>query len=304
MAAAAASNSVEKLGGGKGGGGEEKRKKKKRKLSEVMPELYLEIDQKATQQMQPANHPGLLFSELGVWSQQEVVWRCSVDQSHTWITRIGYRAQGGKARPCPKCREQASSQRKVAVLEIKGCEKSRIELIKKELALQVDRDNFDQLRLYSCSKLKWKCLHCAHEWDARLESRLLRNNNCPKCFDRTSANEKRCRQALNDLSMPFFANHRIGCGTLTVDMYIPPNSLTEKCSAVAIEIDGEYHFKDPVVMARDQIKNRYCRDNRIHLLRIHHRVPQDYRILLCDFFESIQNLTDPSAETLHHFIDQ
>lgn len=62
-----------------------------------------------------------------------------------------------------------------------------------------------------------------------------------------------------------------------------------------IEYDGEYHDEDLnpcsdnylVISTHDQLKDDYCKENNIHLLRIHHSKSDVYKQLIYNHFDSI-----------------
>ncbi len=265
----------------------------KRKLCEALPEVYSQIDQERTSQLLKP----LLYENLGVFSQEEVVWKCSKHKGepHYWITRVGYRTRdaGEKAHlSCRKCREEVLLQRKQSILTNHGVTNERIVKCRQEFT----GSDFDQVPIYGMRKYEWKCQLCKAVWYARMESRLLKNNNCPNqacsCFvDRLSKNERRCQKALEDLNIPFRFNYPIGCVNirpLTVDFYIEAGVVCP--DPIAIEIDGQHHFSDPKVQERDRIKNQYCADKQIHMIRIHYAVNRDYAELLSDFFTTVRGL--------------
>lgn len=254
------------------------KQRKRTRLVESLPELYSEIDRKQTLE----KNPGLNIEQLGVWSQEQVVWTCNKHQvPYSWQTQVGYRSRGGDPRPCPECRRQQQSVSKEA-----RCDPIRLQLVKSEYA-STNKKSFDSLSLYSMLKLDWKCIKCGtRTWQARLSSRLLRNNNCPDCFDRTSVYEKRMRTTLQTLGIPYKPQHLIGCNNFRVDFYIEPGIIDR--FALAIEIDGHFHFKgDSVQLNRDLHVDRHCRDAGIHLLRIHYKTKIAYNDILADFRDKV-----------------
>ena len=72
----------------------------------------------------------------------------------------------------------------------------------------------------------------------------------------------------------------------------------EDDSYCLIEIDGVFHYRPQYSeerfkeqKERDEIKNKFCRDNNIHLLRINYwrfREPYSYKQILKDFLDSLQ----------------
>lgn len=251
----------------------------KRKLADVLPELYHEIDRPQTL----AANPSVAIDLLGVWSQEHVVWTCHKHQEpYSWKTQVGYRTRGGTdPRPCPECRRQQLAARKQD-----KCDPARLATVKREYA-GGSLAEFDALALYSMTKLDWRCPCCHTAWQARLSSRLLRNNNCPKCNDRTSKYEKQMIQALCNLGLSYDRQYRLPGSTRKVDFYIGPGIVD--IYPLAIEVDGEFHFKgDPQQLLRDQSVDAQCRTQGIHLLRVHHKTRIGYDVILGDFLHQVR----------------
>lgn len=123
-----------------------------------------------------------------------------------------------------------------------------------------------------------KCLLDGHEWSV-LPSTILNGGGCPQCNE--SKGERQIRQWLEIYNIKYIYQHKYDdCKdilSLPFDFYLPDyNAL--------IEYDGEHHFR-PVnwsgsmtdkeisqefetVKLHDSIKNNYCENNGIFLLRI------------------------------------
>ena len=128
------------------------------------------------------------------------------------------------------------------------------------------------------TKIKCKCKIDNTIWFARPNG-LLRGTGCPKCNE--SKGEKRISKYLDSKNMKYKTQYRFNdCKskyTLPFDFYIP--SLN-----IAIEYDGEYHYKiiirgkndtyekamDKFITTKihDTIKTIYCKENEIKLVRI------------------------------------
>lgn len=125
--------------------------------------------------------------------------------------------------------------------------------------------------------LKCRCCICDNEWSAS-PNNLMQGCGCPAC--KSSAGERRIRAYLISHNIGFVQECRFDdCRdehVLPFDFYIPSANLV-------IEYDGEQHYR-PVRFAgkddnkaivrylktlrRDAIKNRYCADHDIKLVRI------------------------------------
>ena len=125
--------------------------------------------------------------------------------------------------------------------------------------------------------IKCKCNICGYEWETSIAS-LRQGNGCIKCS--SSKGEKKIEQYLEANNI-CFEKQKIfrDCKSISLlkyDFFVP--SLN-----TVIEYDGEQHFK-PVDFGgkgfdfakqqfknnkvRDEIKNKYCSDNNIILIRI------------------------------------
>lgn len=122
-----------------------------------------------------------------------------------------------------------------------------------------------------------KCKICGYEWPIA-PSNILSGQGCPQCQE--SQGERQVRQWLENHDI-IYSYQKIftDCRDkkmLPFDFYLPEYNL-------CIEYDGKQHF-EPVdfsgngksvalacfmmTQKHDEIKNNYCKDNNIHLLRI------------------------------------
>ncbi|XZH99805.1 hypothetical protein ACSXEK_16500 (plasmid) [Clostridium perfringens] len=135
--------------------------------------------------------------------------------------------------------------------------------------------------------------NCGHKPNWIIPSSLKRNHGCPICDE--SKGEKYVRIYLENNNIDFIQEYRFeDCRykyTLPFDFYIPDNNLI-------IEFDGEQHFevngyfggekefKD--IKIRDKIKNNYCEDNGINLLRIPYWELDSVEDILDEEFERLR----------------
>lgn len=120
--------------------------------------------------------------------------------------------------------------------------------------------------------IKHKCKICAYEWNSSPDS-ILHNHGCPKCIE--SNGEKKVREYLQDRSIEFVYQYTFDdCKykkKLPFDFYIPKFN-------ICIEYDGIQHYElvdyfggyenFMQIQIRDQIKNAYCSNHNIQLIRI------------------------------------
>lgn len=129
----------------------------------------------------------------------------------------------------------------------------------------------------SQTHIKCKCLICGETWDSK-PNNLLNGYGCPICA--TSKGEQRIAEFLDSLDIQYERQKKFSsCKNkkeLPFDFYISKYN-------IAIEYDGKQHF-EPVdwgfhdeelmianfddLQKRDGIKNKYCEDNGIKLIRI------------------------------------
>ena len=124
----------------------------------------------------------------------------------------------------------------------------------------------------SKTKIKCRCNNCGHIWMPYANG-LLVGRGCPRC--KKSEGEKAILSYLDSNNIFYLQQYIfIDCrdiNPLPFDFYLPNNNLL-------IEFDGEQHFR-PVdyfggiekyntQVKHDEIKNQYCFENNLRLLRI------------------------------------
>lgn len=153
-----------------------------------------------------------------------------------------------------------------------------------ELASEWHPTKNDDLTPYdvTCGSKKyvwWKCKECGFEWDASIVNR--RNNGCPKCAE--SKGEKRISKWLNLNNISYcrefvFNNLLSDLGNpLRYDFAIFDNVDKTQLNML-IEYDGKQHYEwvkgfytkqDFIkIQYHDKLKNDYCINHNIKLLRI------------------------------------
>lgn len=156
------------------------------------------------------------------------------------------------------------------ISDCKECQKSTQSKIQEE----IEKDGYTLLSTYTNvhEKILVRCSNGHEPYEVML-CNWRRGTRCPKCNE--SKGEKRVRSYLDSHKITFIAQHTFkDCkhiNLLEFDFYIP--SLN-----VCIEYDGEQHFKPQAHFGgeerfktdkiRDEIKNKYCKDNDIELIRI------------------------------------
>lgn len=157
---------------------------------------------------------------------------------------------------CPKCAKRLKP----------SIEEARKNILKVNPKIKILSDVYKN----NASPLLCKCLICGHEWHSRYHD-LMVNKSCPLC--NASKGEKIIYQWLRDHNFNFrfqykFKNckHKL---PLPFDFYLVNLN-------ICIEFDGELHYKQinwerfnlNVQKERDKIKDEFCKENNIKLIRI------------------------------------
>lgn len=196
-------------------------------------------------------------------SRQKVWWIC--DKGHEWKANIKNVTRDGDS--CPYC-----CSRKV-------CEDNCLATNYPDIASEWDyfKNDFTPFDVMSKSgrKVWWICSECKYEWKSVIGWRTHNGRGCPQCNE--SKGEQRIRKYLESNKIKFIKEFQFddligtGNGFLRFDFAIFDNN--ELISL--IEYDGQFHFKKvhkddyhETIVIHDQIKDEYCDDNNIPLLRI------------------------------------
>ncbi len=192
-----------------------------------------------------------------------ILHKCKIDE-HTWM---GEPANILHGKGCPIC-----GNRRTSKLLRKAHDKYVKDVNERNPSIEVIDQYID-----AYTPILHKCKIDGCEWMARPHN-ILHRNGCPKC--RESSGERAIRQWLESHNIQYiyqktFSNCK-DIKTLPFDFYLSEYNL-------CVEYDGEQHF-DPIDFAgegqqcaqekfkkiqhHDQIKNQYCKNNNIRLLRI------------------------------------
>lgn len=217
-------------------------------------------------------------------SSAYVCWKC--ENGHEFEMRIADRHNGIG---CPYCAGRYATQDN-------NLFRSNPELCK-EWDYDKNKKSPDKYTPNSHEKVWWKCKNCGNEWLAEIKSRNLDNRGCPKCVE--SKGESEISNVLDTNNIKYFKQFTFddlihNKRKLRFDFAIfHNNDLIALC-----EYDGEQHYK-PVDFAvkgdkwaieqfnknkiRDNMKDNYCRDNDIKLLRIPYWDYDNIEIILSDY---------------------
>ena len=154
------------------------------------------------------------------------------------------------------------------------------------ICIDWDKNNKYSLDIISAQsglKVKWKCHKCNYEWETSVSHRVKDNSGCPQCSLKISKGETIIYNYLNQNNIKFkkeaiFKDCR-DKKPLPFDFYLPNQN-------ICIEYDGIQHF-EPVnfgigtyedaidkfitTQEHDKIKNEYCKQHSITLIRISYK---------------------------------
>lgn len=166
---------------------------------------------------------------------------------------------------CPECKNRNTGDRcRLTLDEVKE------EIYNINPNIKILSDKYESTH----TKMKCKCLKCGYEWET-IRSILRQGCGCPRCNN--SKGEKAISVYLEDSNIRYIQEYSfkdllsVNDVLLRFDFYLPKHN-------ICIEYDGIQHF-EPVDFFggeeqfnnqkhNDKLKNTYCRNNNIGLLRI------------------------------------
>jgi hypothetical protein len=206
-------------------------------------------------------------------SQKKVWWKCKNNSKHEWRMEINRRVEG---RVCPYCNNNCLSETNNLLF-------NNPELCK-EWDYSKNEKRPEEYTPFSKEKVCWVCSKCGREWSAQIGNR---NNGkgCIRC-KKDSKGEIQTQKILESYNIPIMSQYKFeDCGDkrpFPFDIATFFNNDKSKLR-ILIEIDGQQHYY-PVCFGgmskekaekefkktqyRDLIKNNYCINNNILLLRI------------------------------------
>lgn len=240
-------------------------------------------------------------------SSNEKVWFICKDHTtcdgHRWKAAIYDRMRGST---CPYCAE-GGRYKKVCPCMNFTTNPVNAEILKEWHPTKNDK-KAEEYSESSAVIVWWKCLKNPDhpDWQAHIYQRTAGRQNCRSCFPTQSNGEISCLNTLQKIPevKEFQPNKSIpGCKNkhhLRFDFLISKHDLGPR--KIAIEFDGAPHFRpSPVhnesIRRRDFMKNRFCRLNGIHLLRIGWSRERAIPEIIREFFEYVKECT--LDESLH-----
>lgn len=218
--------------------------------------------QQYIEELKQYNHNIEVIGEY-VGANTQILHRCKIDGYEWFATPANILFGCG----CPKCKTRKLSNM---------FSKSHAEYVRE---LSVVNSNLEVLGEYINAKIPilHRCKIDGYEWEAA-PSNILSGQGCPKC--QTSKGEKQIHQWLENNNITYvYQKTFTDCKDkkeLPFDFYLPRYNL-------CIEFDGRQHFEPVdfsgkgqdwaleqflITQKHDEMKNQYCNDNNIRLLRI------------------------------------
>lgn len=219
--------------------------------------------------------------------------KCKID-GHEWEARPYHLKKG---RGCPICALRKASER-----YSKGMEKFKKEMEKINSRIEISGEYKNGRTNVHC-----KCLVCGHEWDA-MPTNLLKGKGCPKCA--SSHGERAIQIWLDEHFYKYEVEYKFkDCKyirPLPFDIYIESLNLV-------IEFDGQQHFTPVIwrnkgdiriaeqnlikIYKRDIIKDQYCKEHGIRLLRIGYWQYDYINLILESYFLNL-NRAVPTSDNI------
>ena len=165
-----------------------------------------------------------------------------------------------KGQGCIECGKEKLSQKKLMTLQ--------------EYQNKVDKKNNSIIVLeYNGinSNAHFKCKKCEHDWWSSAASMITSGKQCPNC-EHYYLGEKAVSDILTQHNIQFIQQYCFNTcrdkKPLPFDFYLPNFN-------VCIEYDGRQHFEQrigwtdlEIIKSHDDIKNNFCKNNNIQLIRI------------------------------------
>jgi hypothetical protein len=208
---------------------------------------------------------------------------------------------GAKTKLTIKCLKHNIVTTRIAQDDIRAngsCTKCKSELRRNTRLTLIEKANIIHNNKYDYSKFKNVGAHknttviCPVHGDFTVSASNHINNEsgCPSCCWKESKGEKKIKTYLKSKNIIFIPEksfddlRSIKGYKLRFDFYLPESN-------TIIEYDGEHHFQDirwnktdinrlPTHQAHDKIKNIYCSDNNLHMIRISYKDYMNVEIIL------------------------
>jgi len=209
-------------------------------------------------------------SEYLFSSHSKVWWLCK-NCGEKWKTSIDHRTRVNSG--CPYCSPYGHNVGKTNSLEYLFPELAREWNYNENHSLLPS-----QVRPGSKRKVFWTCTKCGCVWKAPINNRVHQISGCQKC--NYSCGELKIDTLLMNAGISYFPQWKFGdckyINELSYDFYLPDFN-------AVIEYDGKYHHEVKyynnrtkeecekefeLIKIRDAVKDKYCQEKGINLIRI------------------------------------
>lgn len=189
---------------------------------------------------------------------------------------------------CNKCGHERTFNirtfRSNPVWDCPRCNKTKVRFTENEIRNSIEKNNNNRISLLKLSKdyknskdkVYLKCNNCNFIWKTRGDRAIEEKIKCPKCYKTYSKGELAIADFLSKNNIVYEKEYSLSNGQ-RLDFYLPDKK-------IAIEFDGEQHFKSNEFFGGeesfekrkhyDNLKNLYCLENNIELIRISYK---DYK---------------------------
>lgn len=222
-------------------------------------------------------NPNIEVIGIYINSKTPILHRCNIDK-HEWYATPSHILNGTG---CPICGRLSQTQKR---------RKTHYKYVDEVNNINPDIEVIGEY-INSQTKILHKCKLCGYEWEI-VPNNILNGQCCPRCC--ISHGESGVEEYLNHYNIPYIRQYKFNdcCNKrpLPFDFYLSEYN-------VCIEYDGIQHFKPTDFAGRgklwaekmfkqiqinDEIKNKYCEDNNIILLRIKYN--ENIKNVLDNFF--------------------
>jgi very-short-patch-repair endonuclease len=229
------------------------------KCAKIIPPTQEEVELRVMKRCKEKNYTLLKPFVYKTSLTTKIYLKCNKDNYEWCVTHD--RFLNGKT-GCPKCVGKCKTQNEIELKVKKRCEESNYSLLEPFI-----------YNTALTTKLHLKCNKDGHCWFITYNNFINHNRGCSKCNE--SHGEKTINNYLKSNNIIFFREYKFNdCKnifTLPFDFYLPEQN-------ICIEYDGEQHTKSNIKFGgekefekrkmNDEIKNNYCKNNNIKLIRI------------------------------------
>ena len=189
-------------------------------------------------------------SNIKVW------WLCA-KCGYEWQTSVNHRTSQGNS--CPYCANANRGAKRTKAAAQKNNFATQYPELVAEWNYDLNGDLSPDFVSARCNKkVWWRCSFCGHEWQATINHRTSRSDGCPSCTKGQSSFLEQLIFFYVTQAFPDAINRYKGM--FEFDIFIPSIN-------TAIEYDGAFYHKSAEKLRKDNLKDRYCQENGIRLIR-------------------------------------